>query len=133
MAIDIEWIAGEHNIMLWQFSGHWTLDEFRRATLQSEVLEMGIDRFDLIMNTIGAKTPRFPMTEFQRALNIPVVKRDLLVLVTDDLFIISLLAVLRRMGLPNLSKERMVTVKKMPDALKQIYARRGETMLVPER
>lgn len=132
MSIQVKWVEGEENILLWHFTGQWSLDEFRHATNQTLALIEDIDSFDLIFDALGAKTPRFPMSEFQRALKIPVLKRDLLVIVTDDLFILSVLSVLRRLGLPNLRKDRMEIVKRLPDAFVKIRARRDENFSMAE-
>lgn len=129
MGIEIFWIEDEKNILCWKFRGQWSLDEFRDATQQTLKIIEPIDRFDLVFDAIGAKTPRFPMAEFQRVLNIPVVKRDYLVIVTQDLFILSILSVLRKIGVPNLSKDRLDIANNMQEAFAKIHDNRELLMI----
>lgn len=129
MAIEVFWIESEKNLLCWKFQGQWTLDEFRESTQKTLELIEEVDRFDLVFDALGAKTPRFPMAEFQRVLNIPVIKRDYLVIVTQDLFILSILSVLRKIGVPNLSKDRLDIANNMNEAFAKIHDNRALLMI----
>lgn len=124
MPIDIQWLQDEDNILLWDFNGAWTLQEFRDAREHTVAMIEDVKRYDIILDMTNGIAPRFPMVAFQRVLKQPIIKRDLVVLVTHDKFLLAAIDVLKKIRTPNLSQRRLAIVSTVEEAFEAIETNR---------
>lgn len=129
MSIEIQWLEDQDNILLWDFQGAWTLQDFRDGTDYTISIIDEVKRYDIILDMTHGITPRFPMVAFQRILKRPIIKRDLVVLVTNERFLLAAIQVLKKIKTPNLSSKRLAVVSSMDEALESIHLNRQAILM----
>src|SRR5688572_11443316 len=105
MGIDVSWDPTAPNLLRWDFSGAWTLDDFWDVVAESHDMVEEIDgTFDMVLNGNNTPTPALPLAAFQRAFRQASPKQNLVVIVNESPLVRSLMQVLQRLRVPKTDK-----------------------------
>jgi hypothetical protein len=105
MGIDVSWDSTVPNLMRWDFSDPWTLDDFWKAYWLSHEMVADIDgMFDMILLGNRTNPPSFPLAEFQRAFRQASPKQNHVFIINESAFVRSILQVLQRLRVPKTDK-----------------------------